>query len=125
MNQAAGFVACDALADAQKSYPFDEHTAVFKVANKMFAVAREDGQPESITLKCEPDFAAALVVEHEAITPGYHMNKRHWITIALDGSVPTELIRDLIEGSYELVAPSPRRRVRAGPKAPKADAAGQ
>lgn len=124
MNRAAALAACAELADAQQSYPFGEQTVVYKVGRRMFAVAREDG-PDGITVKCEPDFAATLVERHEAITPGYHMNKRHWITIALDGSVPVDLIRDLIEGSYELVAPSPHRRVRAGPKAPKADAAGQ
>lgn len=125
MNRSAAFAACGALTDAQRTYPFGEQTSVFTVGGKMFALAPDRGAPESITVKCEPDFAAALVEQHGAITPGYHMNKRHWITIVLDGSLPSDLIRDLIEGSYELVAPSPRRRVRAGPAAPNAGAPGQ
>ncbi|MCW2602901.1 MAG: MmcQ-like protein [Pseudonocardiales bacterium] len=125
MNRADAFGVALDLADATKTYPFGEQTAVFKVAGKVFALAREEGDPEGITLKCEPDFAVALVRDHEAITPGYHMNKRHWITVVLDGTVPPDLIRDLIEGSYELVAPSPRRLVRAAPRARESGAAGQ
>lgn len=124
MNRAAAFEVCSGLTDATRTYPFGEGTAVFKIAGKVFAIAREEGV-EALTLKCEPDFAAALIVQHEAIAVGYHMNKRHWITITLDGSLPADLIADLIEGSYELVAPSPRRLVRAAPTAPNVDAAGQ
>lgn len=125
MNRAAAFEICASLTDATRTYPFGEQTVVFKVAGKVFALASEHIGPEVITVKCEPDFAAALVQQHDAITPGYHMNKRHWITIALDGQLPADLIGDLIEGSYELVAPSPARRVRAGPAARKDAAGGQ
>jgi predicted DNA-binding protein (MmcQ/YjbR family) len=85
------------------SYPFDESTLVFKVINKMFALIAEDETPLHINLKCDPDEAQILRGMHKSIIPGYHMNKEHWNTVILDGSLPDELIYKLIDDSYNLV----------------------
>lgn len=86
------------------SYPFGEGALVFKVANKMFALIGEDEKPETINLKCDPDEALALRAAHpKSITPGYHMDKRHWNTIVLDDSLPDQLINEMIDQSYALV----------------------
>ena len=93
---------------AELEHPFGPQAAVYKVAGKIFAVVGADGSQAQLTLKCDPGHGEALRAEHAAITPGYHMNKRHWITIALDGNVPAALIEELVEDSFDLVAP--RRR---------------
>jgi len=84
-------------------YPFDENTLVFKVVNKMCALIGEDETPLRINLKCDPEEAQVLRGIHKSIIPGYHMNKEHWNTIILDGSLPDELIYKLIDDSYNLV----------------------
>ena len=93
---------------AELEHPFGPEAAVYKIAGKIFAVVGVHGSPPQLTLKCDPEHGEAMRGEHPAITPGYHMNKRHWITIALDGSVPQALVSELIEDSFDLVAP--RRR---------------
>lgn len=103
--------ACLALAGAGEEFPFDEANSVFKVAGKIFAISRLDATPLRVSLKCDPDLAVQLRQTHAAITPGYHLNKRHWNTIVLDGSVPDKLVHDLIEDSYDLVvAGLPKRQ---------------
>ncbi len=84
-------------------YPFDATTLVFKVMNKMFALFAEDETPLRINLKCDPEEAQILRGMHESISPGYHMNKEHWNTVILDGSLPDELIYEMIDNSYDLV----------------------
>lgn len=102
--------ACLALPGAGEEFPFDESNSVFKVRGKMFALSRLDGTPLRVSLKCDPDIAVKLRLEHPAITAGYHLNKRHWNTIVLDGSVPEPLVLEMIEDSYDLVvARLPRR----------------
>jgi predicted DNA-binding protein (MmcQ/YjbR family) len=86
-----------------EDYPFGDEVAVFKVAGRMFALVPLGPPPGSVSLKCDPDLAADLRVRYAAITPGYHLNKRHWNTVVLDGSVPDEELLDLIDHSYELV----------------------
>lgn len=93
---------------AELEFPFGPQAAVYKIAGKIFAVVGVDGSPLQLTLKCDPEHAEALRGEHDAITPGYHMNKRHWITVALDGSVPRKLVAELVEDSFDLVAPTRR-----------------
>jgi predicted DNA-binding protein (MmcQ/YjbR family) len=88
---------------ASSSYPFGPGALVFKVANKMFALLGDDETPLTMNLKCDPDEALALRAAHPAIEPGYHMDKRHWNTITLDGSLPDALVREMIDQSYELV----------------------
>lgn len=94
---------CLAFPGAVESFPFGSQTSVFKVAEKMFALSPLGRTPLTVSLKCEPLLAVSLRETHPAILPGYHLNKRHWNTIVLDGSIPDAMIRDLIEDSYDLV----------------------
>ena len=93
---------CLAKPGVTEGFPFDETTLVFKVMEKMFTLANLDGDL-SLNLKCDPEKAVSLREEYPAIKPGYHMNKKHWNTINIDGSVPDSLIFQLTDHSYELV----------------------
>ena len=105
---------CLEFAGAQETFPFGSQTSVFKVADRMFALSRLASRPLAISLKCEPLLAEQLRQVHAAIAPGYHLNKRHWNTVTLDGSLPHELVLDMIEDSYDLVVSSlSRARQRA------------
>jgi predicted DNA-binding protein (MmcQ/YjbR family) len=84
-------------------FPFDQVTLVFKVAGKMFALITLNEQPLRMNLKCDPGKAQALRDCFPTILPGYHMNKRHWNTLILDGSLPNDLIFSLVDDSYDLV----------------------
>lgn len=95
--------ACGAKPGASEDYPFGDGVAVFKVAGRMFALVPLGQPPGSVSLKCDPHLAAGLRARYAAITPGYHLNKRHWNTVALDGSVPDEELAELIDHSYEQV----------------------
>lgn len=88
---------------AEESTPFGPDVLVYKVGGKAFALTVPDRFPARINLKCDPERALILRDEHEAILPGYHMNKRHWNTLLLDGSLPTTLVRELIDHSYDLI----------------------
>jgi predicted DNA-binding protein (MmcQ/YjbR family) len=89
---------------AVEDFPFGPETSVFKVGGKMFGYAALDAEPLSVTVKCDPDDAVRLRQEHpDVITPGYHMNKRHWNTVTVDGRLPDRLVRELMEDSYDLV----------------------
>jgi predicted DNA-binding protein (MmcQ/YjbR family) len=88
-----------------ESFPFDEETLVFKVDNKMFLLLSLDEAPLRFNAKCNPDKAIELREEYpEAILPGYHMNKKHWNTIVLDGTITSKLVYQLIDESYSLVS---------------------
>jgi predicted DNA-binding protein (MmcQ/YjbR family) len=105
---------CLAFPGTQETFPFGTATSVFKVAGKMFALSRLDASPLTVSLKCEPGLAEQLRRVHEAVQPGYHLNKRHWNTVTLDGSMPDQTIEDMIEDSYDLVVGAlPRARQRA------------
>ena len=82
---------CMGFAGAEETYPFSAEASVFKVRGKIFAIAHLTAEPPRISLKCEPDLAVQLRTDHPAITPGYHLNKRHWNTVAVDGSLPEQL----------------------------------
>ena len=97
---------------AIEDFPFGSTPSVFKVAGKMFALSRLGSAPLEVSVKCEPDLAVALRETHPAIRPGYHLNKRHWNTITLDGTLPDQLVRDLVEDSYDLVVSALPKRVR-------------
>lgn len=94
---------CLAKSGAVEDYPFGDEVAVIKVAGRMFALVSLGDPPGDLSLKCDPDLAVELRDRHAAITAGYHLNKRHWNTITLDGSVPDAEIAELIDHSYELV----------------------
>lgn len=87
---------------AAESFPFDEETLIFKVMDKMFALTNLVGEL-TINLKCDPEKAIELRENHPAVKPGYHMNKKHWNTIHIDGSINDELIFQWIDDSYSLV----------------------
>ena len=94
--------------------PFGPEVLVYKIAGKMFATLGVDDEDQlgRSNLKCEPERAIQLREQHEAILPGYHMNKKHWNTLVLDGSLPASLVRDLVDHSYELVVAKLPKRER-------------
>ena len=97
---------------ATEDFPFTPEVSVFKVAGKMFALSMLARTPLEVSVKCEPELAVQLRDSYAAIRPGYHLNKRHWNTITLDGSLSDQLVRDLIEDSYDLVVSALPKRVR-------------
>ena len=92
-----------------EEFPFDEETLVFKVMGKIFILASLDSIPLQFNLKCDPEKAIELREEYEAVQPGYHMNKRHWNTIIIDGSIPSKKILEWIDHSYNLVSAGLRK----------------
>ncbi len=94
---------CLSFAGAEETFPFGPRTSVFKVAGKIFALSQLDADPLRVSIKCEPGLASALRAAHDAVIAGYHLNKRHWNTVILDGSLSEQTIRDMIEDSYDLV----------------------
>jgi predicted DNA-binding protein (MmcQ/YjbR family) len=105
---------CLTFRGSEETFPFGFETSVFKVAGKMFALSRLGGDPLSISVKCEPLLAQQLRAAHPAISAGYHLNKRHWNTVVLDGSLSDEMVADMLEDSYDLVVSAlPRARRRA------------
>jgi len=95
---------CLEFAGAEETFPFNPETSVFKVGGKMFALSQLGSQELRVSLKCEPQLAEELRAAHEAVIPGYHLNKQHWNTVILDGSLPDSTIREMVEDSYDLVA---------------------
>lgn len=92
------------MPNARLDYPFDEKTAVYKIDEKMFAIIPEDKSPVTISLKCDPGLSKVLRDKYETIMPGYHLNKKHWITILLTGQLTGEEVQDLIRHSYLLAS---------------------
>jgi predicted DNA-binding protein (MmcQ/YjbR family) len=103
---------CLAHPGAVEDFPFGPEHSVFKVAGKMFALSSLERTPLEVSVKCEPEIAVDLRAGYAAIRPGYHLNKRHWNTITLDGSLPEQLVRDQIEDSYDLVVSALPKRTR-------------
>ena len=103
---------CLSMPGAEEHFPFGEATSVFKVGGKMFALSALGSEPLEVSVKCEPELAVELRNSYPAIRPGYHLNKRHWNTLTLDGSLPDQLVRDLIEDSYDLVVSALPKRVQ-------------
>src|SRR5215212_9027986 len=94
---------CLSFNGAEETFPFGPETSVFKVAGKMFALSQLGADSLRVSLKCEPALAEALREAHTAVLPGYHLNKRHWNTVIIDGSLSDDAISDMIEDSYDLV----------------------
>ncbi len=88
---------------AAETFPFDEDTLVFKVMGKMFALTDIAAPELAVNLKCDPDWSLILREHYGAVKPGYHMNKRHWNTVTLDGSIPEDEVWEMIDHSYRLV----------------------
>jgi predicted DNA-binding protein (MmcQ/YjbR family) len=108
---AEAVAACEALRGSAADYPFGPGVRVYKVMGKVFALLTEE-EPYRISLKCDPDLAEILRASFAAVQSGYHLNKRHWNTLSLDGSMPDDQVEDLIRHSYELVVKSLKRSER-------------
>jgi predicted DNA-binding protein (MmcQ/YjbR family) len=97
-----------------EEFPFDEYILVFKATGKIFILIMTDAHPLTINLKCDPERAIELREQYAAVTPGYHMNKKHWNTVVLDGTIPSREIFAMIDHSYDLIAknkkPSDRKK---------------
>jgi predicted DNA-binding protein (MmcQ/YjbR family) len=87
----------------EESEPFGSGVFLQKIGGKMFALYSEDDDWMRMNLKCDPDRAVGLREQYESILPGYHMDKKHWNTLVLDGSLPAGLVKELIHHSYALV----------------------
>ena len=92
--------------EATEGTPFGPDVLVFKVGGKMFALASLDDVPARANLKCDPDLALELRDRYEQVTPGYHMNKKHWNTVEIESGIPDIELRKMIDHSYELVVNS-------------------
>ena len=102
--------ACLALVGAGEEFPFAPGSSVFKVGGKIFAISALGEDPLKVSLKVEPELAAQLRSDYAAVVPGYHLNKRHWVTITTGEDAEDGLVLGLVEDSYALVAP---KRARA------------
>jgi len=101
------------FAGSDASYPFNETAQVFKAGGKIFAIVATEAEPLSISLKAEPNDALAYRDIYPAVRPGYHLNKKHWNTVTLDGSVPETVLKEMVEDSYALIVASLPKAVRA------------
>jgi predicted DNA-binding protein (MmcQ/YjbR family) len=97
---------CLSRAQATEGTPFGPEVVVFKVGGKMFALASLDEVPATANLKCDPDLALDLRDRYEQVRPGYHMNKKHWNTVEIEGGIPDAELRRMIDHSYDLVVKS-------------------
>jgi len=102
---------CLSKAQVTEEFPFDKVTLVFKVAGKMFTLTGLDGE-FTFNLKCNPELAVELREEYSCVKPGYHMNKKHWNTIEVDGSVPDNKLKEWIDHSYDLVVAGLPKKIR-------------
>ncbi|TNF45804.1 MAG: MmcQ/YjbR family DNA-binding protein [Bacteroidetes bacterium] len=102
---------CIKLPFVTESFPFDETTLVFKVGGKMFALIDVE-QAISANLKCDPERAIELREKFNAVNPGYHMNKLHWNTVTFNEDVSNDLLKELIQHSYELIYSSLSKKLK-------------
>ena len=113
MNLAQFREYCLSKPRATEGTPFGPDVLVFKVGGKMFALAALDEMPTTANLKCDPDWALDLRDHYEEVRPGYHMNKKHWNTVEIEGTIPDAQLRKMIDHSYELVVKSLPKAARA------------
>lgn len=100
---------CLSKSGAEETLPFGPDTLVYKVGGKAFLLMGLDVEELRFNVKCDPDKALELREEFACVQPGYHMNKKHWNTIVVDGSVSTKQLKEWIDHSYELVKPRPKK----------------
>ena len=91
------------LPDVTESFPFDETTLVMKAGGKMFLLVSLDADPLQFNVKCDPESAVELREEYACVLPGYHMNKKHWNTIVVDGTLTNKQLKDMVLDSYNLI----------------------
>ncbi|MEE4545070.1 MmcQ/YjbR family DNA-binding protein [Streptomyces sp. V4-01] len=101
---------CLGLNGAAETFPFTAETSVFKVGGKIFAICTLDADPLTVSLKCDPEVAVQRRAAHPEITAGWHLNKRHWNSVRLDGSLPDALVHEMVEDSYDLIVSKLPRR---------------
>jgi predicted DNA-binding protein (MmcQ/YjbR family) len=104
---------CLQFPGAAEEFPFSPGLSVFKVAGKVFALSPLGDRSLRISLKCEPGLAEHLRATYSAVRPGYHLNKRHWNTVEVNGSLPDRLVLDMVEDSYDLVVAGLPKKVQA------------
>jgi predicted DNA-binding protein (MmcQ/YjbR family) len=97
---------CLSKPQAKETFPFGPDTIVYKVANKAFLLVSLDAEDLRFNVKCDPELAVELREQYSCVLPGWHMNKKHWNTIVVDGSVAVRQIKEWIDHSYELVVKS-------------------
>ena len=100
---------CLSKPDVEESFPFGPDTMVFRVQEKIFLITGLDNPDLRFNVKCDPDKAIELREEFPCVLPGWHMNKKHWNTIVVDGSVSVKQLKEWIDHSYELVKPKPKK----------------
>lgn len=102
---------CESFKGVRGDFPFDEKTLVYKVKGKMFTLTDFENF-NSFSVKCDPELAQVLRLVHEAVTAGYHLNKKHWNSIRLDGSIDDETLKGFIRDSYNLVVKGLPKKLR-------------
>ncbi|MEP7267604.1 MAG: MmcQ/YjbR family DNA-binding protein [Saprospiraceae bacterium] len=112
MNLEEFRIYCLSKPNTEETIPFGPDALVFKTNGKIFAITNLAEERFRVNLKCDPDYAIELRDEYEEIIPGWHMNKKHWNTIYLDGDLKLKLIKELIDHSYELINSSIKRTVK-------------
>ena len=104
---------CLALPGAAEDFPFGDQPAVYRVGGKIFALLSEGAVPPRVSVKLPPDEVVAMRSQHpDTVLPGYHLNKRHWVTVVLDAGLEADEVRELLGQSYELVVASLPHRLR-------------
>jgi predicted DNA-binding protein (MmcQ/YjbR family) len=94
---------CLDMPAAVEEFPFGPETSVFKVMGRIFALSALAADPLQVSVKCDPEIAVGLRAAHPAVAPGFHLNKRHWNTVTIDGTLPDDLVRDFVQDSFDLV----------------------
>ncbi len=105
---------CLAKKEVEEGFPFGETVLVFKVKGKIFLLTNLETPVLEFNVKCDPEKAIEWREEYASVQPGYHMNKRHWNTVTADSSIPTRVLREMIDDSYALVVKSLPKKEQAG-----------
>lgn len=100
---------CLSLPDVEETLPFGPDTLVYKIGGKVFLLTGLDSEEFRFNVKCDPDLAIELRDQYDCVLPGWHMNKKHWNTVVVDGSVSDKQLREWIDHSYQLVAPKKKK----------------
>ena len=101
---------CLSKKGVEETFPFDEVTLVFKVMGKVFAITPLNEDSFRVNLKCDPEWAIELREEHDEIRPGFHMNKKHWNTVYGEGDLSEDLLKKMIDHSYDMVVKGLRKK---------------
>ena len=100
---------CLAKPGAEECCPFGPDTLVYKIKGKIFLLTSLNRQPLQFNVKCDPEKAIELREQYVSVLPGYHMNKKYWNTVVIDGNIPSELLQQFIDDSYQLVNKSTKK----------------